>query len=47
MQPLKKVSPGDRVAIVSPSFAAPAVWPHVHELGLQRLRELFQLEPVE
>ena len=47
MQPLKKVSPGDRVAIVSPSFAAPAVWPHVHELGLQRLREVFQLEPVE
>jgi muramoyltetrapeptide carboxypeptidase LdcA involved in peptidoglycan recycling len=38
---------GDRVAIVSPSSALPAVFPHVHELGLQRLREVFGLEPVE
>lgn len=34
------------MAIVSPSFAASAVWPHVHELGLKRLREVFELEPV-
>lgn len=34
------------MAIVSPSFAAPAVWPHVHELGLKRIREVFELEPV-
>ncbi|MCB0336954.1 MAG: LD-carboxypeptidase, partial [Bdellovibrionales bacterium] len=39
--------PGDKVAILSPSFAAPAVWPHVHELGCQRLREVFGLEPIE
>lgn len=35
------------MAILSPSFAAPGAWPHVHELGLKRLREIFELEPVE
>jgi muramoyltetrapeptide carboxypeptidase LdcA involved in peptidoglycan recycling len=39
--------PGDRVAVVSPSWAAPAVFPAVHDLGLRRLREEFGLEPVE
>ena len=43
---LPKLHPGDKIAIVSPSFAAPGKWPHVYELGLQRLREVFQLEPV-
>lgn len=46
-QSLPKLIPGDKVAILSPSFAAPGVWPHVHALGLQRLREIFELEPVE
>ena len=40
------VHPGEKVAIVSPSWAGPAVAPHVHELGLRRLREL-GVEPVE
>ena len=35
------------MAILSPSFAAPGKWPHVYELGLKRLREIFELEPVE
>lgn len=35
------------MAILSPSFAASGAWPHVHELGLKRLREIFELEPVE
>ncbi len=47
MKQLPKLQPGDKVAILSPSFAAPGKWPHVHELGLQRLREVFELEPVE
>lgn len=47
MQKLPKLKPGDKVAILSPSFCAPAVWPHVHELGLKRLREVFDLVPVE
>ena len=38
---------GDRVAIVSPSAGLPALFPHVHELGLIRLREVFGLEPIE
>lgn len=44
---IPKVTKGDKVAIVSPSFAAPGKFPHVYELGLQRLREEFELEPVE
>ena len=46
MKKLPKLSKGDKVAIVSPSFAASAAWPHVHELGLKRLREVFEFEPV-
>jgi muramoyltetrapeptide carboxypeptidase LdcA involved in peptidoglycan recycling len=43
----EKPRPGDRVAIVSPSAGLPALFPHVHELGLRRLREVFDLTPVE
>ncbi len=46
MEKLPKLKPGDKVAIVSPSFAAPGVWPHVHQLGLERLRDVFGLDPV-
>ena len=42
-----KLSPGDRVAVVSPSFAAPALFPELHEQAMRRLREDFELEPVE
>ncbi|MCA2214455.1 S66 family peptidase [Jidongwangia harbinensis] len=42
-----KLRPGDRVAIVSPSFAAPGAFPAVHEQALRRLRTEFALEPVE
>ncbi len=44
---LEKLKRGDKVAIVSPSFAAPGVWPHVYELGLKRVREIFGLEPID
>lgn len=47
MQKFQKLVPGDKVAIVSPSFAAPAKWPEVYELGLSRMREVFELEPIE
>jgi len=47
MQKLQKLRLGDKVAIVSPSFAGPGKWPHVYELGLKRLREVLGLEPVE
>jgi len=45
--PPPKLRPGDRVAIVSLGFAAPAVFPAVHELAMRRLRTEFGLEPVE
>ncbi|HED38788.1 MAG TPA: LD-carboxypeptidase [Ignavibacteria bacterium] len=47
MKKLHKLSKGDKVAIISPSFAIPAVFPHIHKLGLQRIREVFELKPVE
>ncbi|MDP9396246.1 MAG: LD-carboxypeptidase [Actinomycetota bacterium] len=42
-----KLRAGDRVAVVSPSFAAPGMFPAVHEVAMRRLREKFALEPVE
>lgn len=39
--------PGDRVAIVSPSWAAPAFFPELHEQALARLRDDLDLVPVE
>ena len=47
MQKLKKLSEGDKVAVLSPSFAAPGRFPHVFELGLERIRDVFGLEPIE
>jgi muramoyltetrapeptide carboxypeptidase LdcA involved in peptidoglycan recycling len=43
----RKAVPGDKVAVLSPSFAAPAVAPAVHEQALRRLKELTGLVPVE
>jgi muramoyltetrapeptide carboxypeptidase LdcA involved in peptidoglycan recycling len=42
-----KLQPGARVAVVSPSFAAPGAFPAVHELAMRRLAEELELEPVE
>lgn len=47
MQKLTKLKRGDKVAILSPSFAAPAVFPEVYKLGLERLETVFGLVPVE
>ena len=46
LRPAKPV-PGDRVAVLSPSFAAPAVAPAVHEQAMRRLQEVTGLVPVE
>lgn len=43
----RKAKPGDKVAVVSPSFAAPAVAPAVHEQALERLQAITGLVPVE
>ncbi|MGC4109196.1 MAG: LD-carboxypeptidase [Nocardioides sp.] len=42
-----KLTPGDKVAVVSPAFAAPAVAPAVHEQAMERIRSVLGLEPVE
>src|SRR5258708_12181375 len=42
-----KVRTGDKVAVLSPSSGLPEMYPAVYEQGLQRLREIFHLEPVE
>ena len=42
-----KARAGDKVAVLSPSFAAPAVAPAVHEQALQRLQAVTGLVPVE
>ena len=42
-----KPRPGDKVAVLSPSAGVPALFPDVFELGLRRLRETFDLVPVE
>ena len=44
---LNKLKKGDKVAILSPSFAAPGKWPKLYELGLKNLRDVFGLEPIE
>ena len=42
-----KASPGDKVAVLSPSFAAPGFAPEVHEQAMKRLAEVTGLVPVE
>lgn len=42
--PLK---PGDKVAIISPSSGMPFLFPWVYEQGIDRLKSIFRLEPVE
>lgn len=42
-----KAKPGDRIAVLSPSYAAPADFPEVHEQAMRRLEDLTGLEVVE
>ncbi len=42
-----KLSPGCRVAVLSPAFAAPTAGPEVHEQAMSRLTESTGLIPVE
>jgi muramoyltetrapeptide carboxypeptidase LdcA involved in peptidoglycan recycling len=43
----KKARPGDQVAVLSPSFAAPGVASAVHEQAMTRLTQITGLVPVE
>ncbi|MGJ4845264.1 S66 family peptidase [Leifsonia sp. Le1] len=42
-----KLRPGDRIAVLSPSFAAPGFAPEVHDQAMRRLAEATGLVPVE
>ncbi|MGW5768281.1 S66 family peptidase [Streptomyces longwoodensis] len=42
-----KPAPGDRIAVISPSAGLPGLFPRPYELGLERLRTVYGLEPVE
>ena len=44
---LSKLRFGDQVAVISPSAGLPGLFPWVQEVGLQRMREVFGLIPVE
>jgi muramoyltetrapeptide carboxypeptidase LdcA involved in peptidoglycan recycling len=46
-KPAPKLKSGDRVAVLSPSFAAPGFAPEVHEQAMRRLAEATGLVPVE
>lgn len=43
----RKATPGDRVAVLSPSFAAPGFAPAIHEQAMERLQAVTGLVPVE
>lgn len=43
----EKPRPGDRVAVLSPSSALPAVYPRPFDLGLRRLEERWEVRAVE
>lgn len=45
-QPLS-LKPGDKVAIVSPSSGMPFLFPWVYKQGIESLKSVFQLEPIE
>jgi len=42
-----KARPGDRIAVLSPSFAAAGAFPDIHEQAMRRLTEITGLAPVE
>lgn len=43
----KKLKPGDKVAIVSPSGGLPEIFPSIYNQGLNRLQDIFGIIPVE
>ncbi|NMC64024.1 MAG: hypothetical protein GYA55_12750 [SAR324 cluster bacterium] len=44
---LRQIRRGDKVAVLSPSLGLAGLYPHVFELGLERMRNDFGLISVE
>src|SRR5919197_6505074 len=50
MQPMikpPKLKPGDKIATVSLSWGGPSVFPYRYQIGIQQLKDEFDLEVVE
>lgn len=47
LQQPRKARPGDRIAVLSPSFAAAGAFPELHEQAMRRLADVTGLVPVE
>ena len=47
LQRPKRLSSGDRIAVVSPSWGGPGTFPHRYQAGRQQLEEVFGLEVIE
>ena len=47
LQRQKRLRPGDRIAVVSPSWGGPGTFPHRYQAGRQQLEEVFGLEVIE
>lgn len=43
----KSLKSKDKIAIISPSWGGPSIFPHVYEKGLQNIEKYLQLIPVE
>jgi len=43
----RKLSTGDKIATVSPSWGGPSVFPHRYQEGIHQLQEEFELQVVE
>lgn len=42
-----KIDPGDKVAVLSPAWAAPAYFPQLHEQAMRRMEDLLEVQVVE
>lgn len=43
----KKLYPGDKIAVVTPSWGGPGTFPYRYQVGKERLNRLFELEVIE
>ncbi|UYP48098.1 hypothetical protein NEF87_004383 [Candidatus Lokiarchaeum ossiferum] len=47
MKKPKRLKPNDKIAIISPSWGGPSIFPHVYKKGLQNIEKYFKLIPIE
>jgi len=43
----KRLQPGSKIAIISPSSGLPHLFPEIYELGLHQLQQVLSLEVIE